>query len=149
MRFDGPGAMLVTLLFLVTGCASPPSYDEYASSLRPVSQDKGRIYVYRLTSEGDAIRPAVRIDGEPVGRIIPDGFFFVDLPAGKYVISATTKSKPSMTVDLDAGEEVFVRMDVKILVAKWQVTPVHVHPPVAREELRRTEYTGAVVAANE
>jgi len=141
MRLDGliPHA----LLLLLCGCASPPTYTEYESTLQPVPADSGRICVYRVTTVGDAIRPTVRIDDEPVGRAIPERFFYVDLPAGNYTISASTIGKYDLALGLEAGEEKYVRVEVKFGVASWNIRPVLVDAAVARRELQGTKHAGA------
>jgi len=136
----------VLVLIAVAGCASGPTYDEHASTMAPIPSDKGRLYVYRLTSEVNELRPTVRINGEPTDRAIPLRFFYLDLPAGKYEISISKKTDQILTVNLETGGETFVRLDLLNASFFWPFIPVLVDPDKAREELRKTEYSGDRIA---
>ncbi len=92
---------------------------------------------------GNIIRPAVRINGEPTGRAIPKEFFYVDLPAGNYEISASTIEKYDLDLELAAGDEKYVRIDVRVSVASWYVRPVLVATAEGKQELQRTDYADA------
>ena len=132
----------ILILLTFAACTSNPTYDEVSSRPRTESQYDGRIYVYRLTTVGTSIRPTVRLDGEPVGRAIPDEFFYLDLPAGDYEISAAKNTERILPFRLKVGEEKYIRVDMKIGAALWQVTPVLVDAEVARNELKNTKYNG-------
>jgi len=127
---------------LLAGCASGPSYQEVAQNIPALEPDVGRIYLYRVTAMGFAVQPAVRVDGEPVGKAVPRGFFYVDRPAGSYEISARTEAERDLTVMLDAGEEKYVRLEMKMGVMAGHVKPVLVDPAVGREEMQKTSYVG-------
>ena len=143
--------ILATLLVLLSifGCASDPTFDEYARSMPPVPADDGRIYIYRITTVGDVIRPSVRIDGEPVARAKPNGFFYLDLPAGEYEISAARNTEIVLPVRLETGDEKYVRLDVTIGIASWQFTPMLVSVDVANDEMKNTAYTSEKGAATQ
>ena len=143
--------ILATLLVLlsISGCASDPMFDEFARSMPPVPADDGRIYIYRITTVGDVIRPSVRIDGEPVARTIPNGFFYVDLPAGEYEISAARNTENVLPVRLETGDEKYVRLDVTIGIASWLITPMLVSADVANKEMKNTAYTGETGASSQ
>ena len=143
--------ILATLLVILSifGCASDPTFDEYARNMPPVPADDGRIYIYRITTVGDVIRPSVRIDGEPVARAIPNGFFYVDLPAGEYEISAARNTENVLPVRLETGDEKYVRLNVTIGIASWQFTPMLVSADVANKEMKNTAYTGEKGAATQ
>jgi len=140
--------ILATLLVLLSmsGCVSDPTFDEYARSMPPVPADDGRIYIYRITTVGDAIRPSVRIDGEPVARAIPNGFFYIDLPAGEYEISAAKNTENILPVRLETGDEKYVRLEVNFSTSSWQFTPMLVSADVANEQMKNTAYTGEKAA---
>ena len=143
--------ILATLLVLLSifGCASDPTFDEYARSMPPVPADDGRIYIYRITTVGDVIRPSVRIDGEPVARAIPNGFFYVDLPAGEYEISAAINTENVLPVRLETGDELYVRLEVNFSTSSWQFTPMLVSAEVANKEMKNTAYTSEKGAATQ
>ena len=134
--------MLAALLVL-SACNTAPPCVESASKNQTLSADRGRVYFYRITTVADIIRPAVRIDGEPKGRAIPKEYFYVDLPAGNYTISASTIGKYDLSLPLHAGDEKYVRLDARVSVASWYVRPVLVEPSVATQELLRTKYAPA------
>jgi len=136
----------VLVLIAIAGCTSEPTFDEYASTMAPIPSDRGRLYVYRLTSEVNELRPTVRINGEPTDRAIPLRFFYLDLPPGQYEISISKKTDRILTVDLETGGEIFVRLDLLNAAFFWPFMPVLVDPDKAREELRKTEYSGDQIA---
>jgi hypothetical protein len=143
MKIYGRIFTLMVVLPLMASCAAPnPTYDEYASSLSPASAGNGRIYFYRVARVGGTIRPEITIDGEAVGRTIPYGFIYVDRLTGNYQISLSTESHESLSVDVVAGEEIFIRLDIQITPSSWDVNPILVDAATGREQLKDTKYTG-------
>ena len=111
-RKAGLLALLATVVAFA-GCASGPAFEEYESQMQAVGDGKGRIYMYRPSSLGAAVKPAIRVNGDAVGTSSAKGFFYVDLPPGDYTIAASTEAKRSLDVTLDAGEEMYVRLEMK------------------------------------
>lgn len=132
----------VVALFLISGCASGPSFEEYSGTMDAVSADNGRIYIYRVSGLGAAIQPKVRINDEVVGKAVPKGFFYVDKPAGQYVISTTTEAERNLSLGLAAGEEKYVRLEVKMGLFAGHVKPVLVDSAEGKEELQKTKFAG-------
>ena len=136
---------LLTLLFsavVMVGCASGPAYEEYAAQMQPVGDGNGRIYMYRPSSFGAAVKPQVKVNDNEVGKSVAKGFFYVDLPAGEYNISASTEADRSLDVTLDANEEMYVRFEVKMGAFVGHVKPVLVETSVGSEEIKKTKYAG-------
>jgi len=46
----------------------------------------------------------VRLNGEKVGKAVPNGFFYVDRPAGNYQVVTETEVEKKLTFTLDAGQ---------------------------------------------
>ena len=68
--------IILTSLVIFGGCAtSGPKFTELAPSISNMSPDTGRIYIYRPSSFGAAIRPKVKLNGEVIGEAISWGFF--------------------------------------------------------------------------
>ena len=137
---------LLTMMFSIaalSGCASGPAYEEYAAQMQAVGDGNGRIYMYRPSSLGAAVKPAVRVNGDEVGTATAKGFFYVDLPPGDYNISASTEAKRSLDVTLDAGEEMYVHLEIKMGAFVGHVKPVLVEASVGSDEIKGTKYSGA------
>ncbi len=132
--------LLATALF--AGCASGPSYQEYSANIAPVGDENGRIYLYRKSSMGAAVQPMVRINGDEVGKAKPKGFFYVDLPPGTYDVAASTEAERNLNLTLDAGEEKYVRLEIKIGAFVGHVKPVLVDTEVGQEEIQDMKYIG-------
>ncbi len=143
MKFKNVFSYWLTALLVLSACTTAPPCVEPANTIQPLSADHGRIYFYRVTTEANIIRPAVRIDGEPTGRAIPKEFFYVDLAAGNYEISASTIEKYDLDLELAAGDEKYVRLDARVSVASWYVRPVLVETAEGKQELQRTDYADA------
>ncbi len=141
-------SILFLLFMAITlgGCASGPSFNEYSASIPIVKDDLGRIYIYRTSAAGAAVQPGIRINGEVVGKAVPKGFFFVDLPAGSYEVSASTEAKRSLTLNLEPGEERYVRLEVKMGFLVGHIKPVLVDNSVGKEEITKTKYSVKQIA---
>jgi len=143
MNIYGRVLASMTVLLLMASCAAPnPTYEEYASTLSPASAGNGRIYIYRVARDGGTIRPQITIDGEGVGRTKPYGFIYVDRLTGNYKISLSTESHESLSVDVVAGEEIFIRLDIDLTPTSWDINPVLVDAATGKEQLKNTKYTG-------
>ena len=127
---------------MLVGCASGPGYQEHAAQMQPVGDGNGRIYMYRKSALGAAVQPAVRVNGEEVGKAKPKGFFYVDLAPGTYDISASTEAERNLNLTLDAGEEKYVRLEIKMGAFVGHVKPVLVDKAVGMEEIQKMKYTG-------
>lgn len=132
----------LTLLVLVTGCASGPTYKEYTDKLAVKPTDEARLYIYRPSAFGAAIRPQIRINGESVGKAVANGFLIVDRPAGEYEIATTTEAKRSLTLSLEKGDEKYVRLEMKMGLFAGHVKPVLVDSAVGMEEIASTKHVG-------
>jgi Protein of unknown function (DUF2846) len=80
--------------------------------LPPVAKGKGRVFVYRPTVFGFAIKPSVRIDEKVVGTSEGKGFFYSDQTAGKHEISIVTEYNHKNTINVAAGKSNFVKCHV-------------------------------------
>ena len=134
----------LTALFalLLAGCASGPGYADHAATMQPVGDGNGRIYMYRTSSFGAAVQPMVRVNDQEVGKAKPKGFFYVDLPPGTYNISASTEAERNLDVTLDADEEMYVRLEIKMGAFVGHIKPVLVETSVGQEELQKMKYIG-------
>lgn len=126
----------------LAACASGPSYQEHSAQMMPVGSGNGRIYMYRPSSFGAAVQPMVRVNDEEVGKAKPKGFFYVDLPPGAYNISASTEAKRNLDVTLDANEEMYVRLEIKMGGLVGHVKPVLVDKTEGMEEIQKMKYIG-------
>lgn len=141
IRKVGLWTLMFTLVALA-GCASGPAYEEYAATMQPVGDGNGRIYMYRPSSFGAAVKPMIRVNDNEVGKSVAKGFFFVDLPPGDYNIAASTEAERNLDVTLDANEEMYVRLEMKMGAFVGHVKPVLVDASVGSEEIKKTKYAG-------
>lgn len=128
---------------LVVGCASGPTSRERAAKTLPIEAGNGRIFIYRKTTFGTAIQPDVKINDKTVGKAKPRGYFYVNLPPGEYEISASTEAERNLSLTLDAGQERYVRLEVKMGAFVGQVKPVLVDVAEGRQQIQDMKYTGA------
>jgi len=137
-----PRAITVgALLMGVAGCAtSGPTYTEMMAP--QLTNNLGRIYVYRTSVFGAAIQPSVRLDGTVVGDSAPGGYFFVDRPAGNYMISTETEVERAVSLTLTPGQVRYVRLDPTFGFVVGHISPVLVENDKAQNEIKSLHYTG-------
>src|ERR1700737_2418182 len=98
-------ALAVCAFVAVTasGCASGPEYKDVASSIPTMKEAQGRVYFCRSGSMfGAALQPEIKLNDQVVGKSQPGGFFFVDEPAGQYVVSTSTETEKSRSISTPA-----------------------------------------------
>jgi len=134
-------ATILFTLFIV-GCASGPKYSEISPSISEVTPDKGRIYIYRTALLGAAIQPEVKLNGEVVGKAVPNGFFYVDRKPGDYKITTSTEVDRHLSLLLDKGETRYVRLNIGMGFFVGHVYPELVEKDVGEKEIQKCSYSG-------
>lgn len=135
--------LLIPVFFLLlASCATGPKYMEMESGFTTLDPLQGRIYIYRPSAMGAAIRPKVKLNGEVVGEAISNGFFFIDRAPGEYTIMTTTEVDRSLSLTLEAGQTRYVRLGISIGFFVGHVYPELVETSVGEEEIKELSYTG-------
>ncbi len=103
---------LAAVAFVLAGCVGPsgPAYSSVKDTLPPLKEATARLFIYRPDLIGSVVVPAVKIDGTEAGQAVPHGFFYVDLPAGKYEVSTGWHDEEIIHVRLAAGQVRYVRL---------------------------------------
>lgn len=115
MKTRAAAVVTIVASILLSGCAtSGPKFSEMAASLSAAKPDMGRIYFYRTTVLGAAVQPDVRLNGEVVGKAVPNGFFYADRPPGNYQVATETEVERKLTFTLDAGQVRYVRLNISM-----------------------------------
>lgn len=136
-------AFVCAVLPVLAACASGPTYSELQKTTAPLAANSGRIYLYRSGGMfGAAIQPSVKIDGKVVGDAVPGGYFYVDLPAGSYKISATTEVERDLTVTLEAGQTRYVTLSPSFGAFAGHISPTLVDDKKGVEDIQDSHYTG-------
>lgn len=140
------GSAFVALV--ASGCASGPQYNEIVSSIPTLKETQGRIYFYRSNSMfGAALQPNVKLNGTPVGESQPGGFFYVDEPAGQYVVSTATETEKTVSFKLDAGETKYVKTSVGFGLFVGRIIPSLESPDEAVKSLGDLHYVATQTTA--
>ncbi len=131
---------LVALSLL--SCASGPTFHEMSASLAGRESGMGRIYFYRTTVIGAAVQPEVRLNGEAVGKAVPQGFFYVDRPPGNYQVSTTTEVERDLTFTLEEGQTRYVRLSISMGLFVGHVYGELVDESEGKSEIVDTHFIG-------
>jgi hypothetical protein len=134
------------LVSLFSGCASGPEYATVANSIPPLAPNAGRIYMYRTTTLGAALKPDININGNVVGTSKAEGFFFVDEPPGNYTIQDSTEVTRTLSLTLEGGQTRYVRFGVSMGFFAGHVYPELVENSVGEQEITSCKYTGVPLA---
>ncbi len=120
----------------LVSCASGPSYAEALKTLPPIPKDKGRVFVYRDSAFGAAVRPAIKIDEQQIGTSVAKGFSYTDQAPGQRVVSLATEWKHKDTVTVTAGQPSYVRTHVTMGAFVGHVIPTAVSKSEAESEIQ-------------
>lgn len=135
-------AIACLLLLVLAACAGGPQFDQVQSGFPPLAPGMGRIYIYRTTVMGAAIQPSVKLDGETVGDAAPNGFFYVDRPAGTHQISTSTEVTRVLSLTLESGQVRYVRLGISFGFLVGHVYPELVDDSEGMKEIKDLHYTG-------
>ncbi|HVM81812.1 MAG TPA: DUF2846 domain-containing protein [Stellaceae bacterium] len=130
-------------LMLLAACASGPKFSEVQEKLAARPADSGRIYVYRTAIIGAAVQPAVKLNGEVIGSAVPQGFFYVDRPAGTYEVSTATEVTRNLSLTLEPGQTRYVRLGISIGFVVGHVYPELVDDTVGSAEIQQCHYVAS------
>ena len=108
---------------VMSGCATAPlaSDEEEMSAERfEPAPDSGNLYIARKISfVGSAVDLSVKVNEQFIGIIQPGSYHFLELPPGKYTISARNNGTVGRTViDIVAGKNHFVQTEPPIMFKK-------------------------------
>ncbi len=141
IRVVAVAAVLASLV--LSACAtSGPKFSEMGATLAPAQPEMGRIYFYRTALLGAAVQPSVRLNGEKVGTAVPNGFFYVDRPAGSYQVATETEVEKKLTFTLEAGQVRYVRLNISMGFFVGHVYGELVDDAKGQSEMAGTRYVG-------
>lgn len=135
-------SIVIFLSVLVTGCATGPKFADVKDKINNLNTDKGRIYLYRTAALGAAIKPKIKVNGEPVGKSVAKGFMFVDRKPGNYEIMTSTEVDRKLSFTLEEGQTRYVKFNVSMGFFVGHVYPELVTSEVGRKEIQQCSYTG-------
>lgn len=132
---------------LLAGCAGP-KYESLQGRIPPIAQGNGRIYFYQPQPSNTAsAQQKLRVNRDVVGRNKPGSFFFVDRPAGSYVVTNLYWTGDGVSFMLDPGQTRYVRITAESLGSTGAVGKLSMElvdpPEQAESELLRMRYWGA------
>jgi hypothetical protein len=140
------------LAVLLAGCAGP-RYAQMADSFPALAPGQGRIVLYNPqqgAGTGPSGQPKIRVNGKVVGRAKPASFFYVDRPAGSYVVTDKLWTNDGLSFMLNAGETRYVRFAAASL-GSTGMDKLHIElvdtQSEAQQELLTLHYGGAASAA--
>ena len=132
---------LAVASFSLVSCASGPTYAEMKSKLPPIEKGHGRVFVYRPSFFGAAVKPSVKIDNQPVGTSEGQGFLYSDQTPGTHEVSVTTEWKHKTPVTVTSGQPSYVRCSMMIGLLVGHVMPKQVSAETGEAEMQTCKMT--------
>ena len=107
------GAATTAVLLLAANCAPLPPTSSVA--IPPVPGGAARIWIYRNDAPNEPNQtPYVRLNGQIVGLMQPNGAFYRDVPPGYYTVAVDSYGAPYphqfADFNLGPGQEAFVEV---------------------------------------
>lgn len=141
------GLAAAAIVTVLAGCAGG-KYEALQGSIPPIAQGNGRIYFYQPQATNlAAAQQKMRVNGDVVGRNKPGAFFFVDRPAGSYVVTNLYWTGDGVSFMLDPGQSRYIRVMAEVYGATGAVGNLSMRlvdpPELAESEMRGLRYWGA------
>jgi opacity protein-like surface antigen len=128
--------VLLVLVFSLVSCATGPKFSTMQIDMASKDPEMGRIFFYRVTALGAALRPDVLLNKEKVGEAVAQGFFYVDRAPGDYEVVTSTEVERKVTFVLEKGQTRYIRFNVSFGFFVGHVYGELVDESLAREELK-------------
>jgi hypothetical protein len=143
-------ALVCIVLLSLGACAtSGPKFSEYKSQIQAPDPEFGRIYFYRTTALGAALKPDVILNQETVGEAIAHGFSYVDRAPGEYIVKTSTEVERKATFMLEKGQSRYIRFGVSMGFFVGHVYPELVDEKVGVDEINDCRFTGQLKQVQE
>lgn len=114
--------------------AAPPPAPEPAVE---TSGPPGRIYFFRTAPFGTAIQPTVQLNGEAVGKAVPQQYFVVERPPGRYTATTNLKNTRALDFVLPPGGSAYVEVNVTPGMLSGQAVLLLADEQEAKSEISR------------
>jgi len=124
-------------------CASGVKYTEMNPSTMPKNPASGRIFFYRTSLLGAALRADIQLNGTRVGESVAQGFFYVDRTPGNYEVLTSTEVDRKVTFVLEKGKTRFIKFSVNMGFFVGHVYGELVDTSVGMEEIKDYKYAGS------
>jgi len=141
MKIFSKGLILTIGIILIASCASGPTYDELKSTIPDLSPDSGRIYIYRVAMQGYLVQPDVMLNGEKIGEVRAQGFFYVDRPAGNYDIMISDEADRKLSFTLENNQIKYVSIGLASGLFEGHFYPKLVEEQEGLEGLKFCKYS--------
>lgn len=145
-----PFSLAIAPLVLVSclaSCVSGPDYASIADRIPPIAEHCGRIYCMRSVIESNLLQPEFLLNGAAIGTSKAGGFFYVDRPAGDYVVSLSHPSSSKLALHLEEGKTCYVDSLVMSASLEKLMTVMLVRPEDGERVLSELKYTGPELPA--
>jgi hypothetical protein len=90
----------------------------------PLAPGDGRICFYRETWHALSVQPEVTIDGQVVGKALPNEWFCVDRKPGTYEVSTVSEPDRKFSVTLGSGQTRYASLEFTVT---WFLV-AHINP---------------------
>lgn len=160
MRLYKSYFILLLLSIVVMSCAFGPKFIDIEQQIPQIKPGESRIYFFRkMEIKAGMFQPPITVDGKDVGKVMPGGFFYVDLPPGDYTIGHRSKAYIGYSGDelhsmeqisLSSGQILYIELKLSSYRASSKFSSFKkiylkmrpVEPNQAKRDMRELEYVG-------
>src|SRR5258706_3639598 len=132
------------IAFVTSSCATGQRFTQLRPNMAPADPEFGRIFFYRPSMFGSAVRTEVKLNDESVGEAVSWGFFYVDRPPGNYQVVTSTEVDRKLSFVLEKSQTRFVRFSASLGFFLPHIYGELVDPDAAQSEIVDCNYTGTV-----
>src|SRR6185437_13864117 len=138
-------AFAALALSLASGCASPgPKYSVVKKDFPALASNQGRIFFYRESGWGGALRPNIHLNGVTIGESVPGECFYRDVPPGHYTVETHTEASNEVSFKIAAGQVRYVKISIGMGSFVGHPKPRLMEPSDAESDLDSLAYVDQV-----